>query len=156
MSIFVSNFFRRVADYLLLNRRRLIKWLLITVAGLASAGLLYYGVEAIHRARYEKQIQALEKQFQEADARAKQLKSEADALKRDLDAKQAQYQFLEAAAKAADVKLTQTRRTATPLKEAYEHARNDLPLPLPASVISCSDARAIVCSELAAAGHPCR
>jgi uncharacterized protein HemX len=149
MSIFISNFGRRIADLIKQNRARLIKLALIVAAILAATIALYLSIEKIQSWRYEKRVQALEKQYQAADARAKELEAQAEATRQAIDSKQAEVQFLEARAQDAEKKLQQVRTIVLPLKETYEQARNT---PVAAADTSCAD----VCAELARLGHPCQ
>lgn len=149
MSIFLSNFFRRVGDWIGQNRARVIKWLVILAACLVVAGLIYHGVERWHKWRYEKAVQALEKQFQDADARAKAAEARANLIAEKIEAKEAEIRTLEAYAEKADAALLNARRNVAPLKVIYETIRTAPDLP---ACVSYADA----CKELSAAGFACK
>ncbi|HEY7218995.1 MAG TPA: hypothetical protein VH985_11465 [Candidatus Binatia bacterium] len=149
MNIYLSNFARRVGDFISQNRARLIRWLLILAGAVLVVALIYYGVERLQRWRYEQHVQALEKQFRDADARAKEAQARADAKQKEIDAKESELRELELRASAADAALRAARTAVAPLKEKYEEARNT---PIDPADTSCADA----CTELAAVDHPCR
>src|SRR5262245_20093451 len=134
MSLLISNFCRRVADYVSQNKARLGKLIFILALIVGAALLLYGVVYSIQTARYEKRVNALDQQFKDAEAKAKEAEAKADAIARQLDAKQSELQFLEAQAKDADRRLQQTRTVYLPLKERYEETRI---APLPAAPVSC-------------------
>jgi uncharacterized protein HemX len=145
----LNNFLFRVGQAIRENRARLIKLLAIVAAAFVLAGLIYYGVELLHKARYEKRVQSLEKQFRDAEEQAKAADARADAKQKEIDAKQAELQFLAARANAADDALRNVRQRVVTLKETYENIRY---VPMPAGPVSCADA----CRDLASVGYACK
>lgn len=149
MSLILSNFARRVADYAKQNRARLIKALLILVAALFLGYLLYYGIEKWYAWRFEKRVEAIDKRIGEKDAEIKAAEAFINALKTEIAAKDALLEELEKQAVDANNALRDARGRVVTLKENYETIRY---LPLPSTPVSCADA----CRDLAAVGYACR
>jgi len=152
--IYLSNFLRRIGDFLIEYRDRILKWALIAVSALLALILIYGAIENIVSSRSYKRINELEQQYRDAEARAKDFQAQADVMKAALDLKYAEISKLKEQAAAADAALARTRAQVAPLKERYEEARNtqiDNTLPAAAD-LSCAD----LCLRLAELGHPCR
>ena len=149
MKLFLSNFGRRVADYVRDNRVRLIKLALVVAAAVIVALLLQYAVEKFYAWRYEKAVNALDRKFSEAESKAKAAEAREKALKVQIETLKAKQQFLEAQAKAADKRLSETTIVYRTVKEAYEVVRDNPDVP---ACVSYADA----CKELAGLGFQCK
>src|SRR5688572_30026162 len=150
MSIFISNFGRRIADYLYQNRARLLRALVAATAALIIVALIFIGISRWKQWQYEKRVNALEKQFRDADAKAKAAETRADALKVEMGVREAELRNLEAQAQTLDAALKTARGRTITLKEAYETIRYvDVPADVPVSV-------ADACRDLAAVNYRCQ
>lgn len=141
----LNNFLFRVRQWARENRASLIKWLLILLAVIVGALLIYYGVERFHAWRFEKKVEALDKRYQQKDAEIKAAEAVINALKTEIAAKDALLEELDRQAGAAQKVVERTRTEYVYLKGEYEKTRDN---PLPAAPVSCADLRA----ELAALG----
>src|SRR5262245_44205880 len=92
--IYLSNFLRRIGDFLCEYRDLIIKWLLIAVSALLVILVIYGVVENIVRSRSYKRINELEQQYRDAEARAKDSQAQADAIRAALDLKYAELHKL--------------------------------------------------------------
>lgn len=149
MSILLSNFLRRLGDFLHQNRARVIKWLLILAAVLIGAWLIYYGVERFHAWRYEKAVEAKDREFRAAEAKINAAEAVINALKVEIAAKDALIEELDKQANAAQKVVEKTRTVYVSLKDEYEKTRDNPNVP--ADISNCG-----ACAELARAGHPCK
>jgi hypothetical protein len=145
----LSDFLFRVRQYAHENRGQIVRAFLIAAGAIFILLLVYFGIEELRRARYEKRVDALEALFRDADASAKDAERQADALKAAIDAKYDQIRDLEARAANAEAALRTSRQRVEPLKETYEKARDNPDIP---ADTTCADA----CTELARLGHPCK
>lgn len=145
----LNNLLIHLGEYLSRNRQRIFKAFGIAIAALALFLLIVAGVEKWKRAKYEKQVNALEQQFKDADAKAKEAERQAEILKNAIDAKYDELRAIRDRAEASENRLRQTRTVYVPLKEDYEKVRNT---PMPTGPVSCAD----ICAELERLGFPCR
>lgn len=149
MSLIISNFARRVADYAKQNRARLIKWLVILAACLLGALLIYYGVEEFHAWRFAKKVEAIDKRIGERESEIKAAEAVIYALKTEIAAKDALLEELDNQASAAKVVYVKSKAEVVYLKEKYEDTRTAPDIP---ACVSYADA----CAELARLGFQCR
>lgn len=138
-----------ILKYFSANRDKLIRAAVIAAAFLLLVLLIYYGVDYIQTARYEKRVAAADRAIAEADARAKEIEREAEILKDALSAKYSEMAAIRARAETAEARLRNARRIVTPLKETYEQARDN---PVVPADTTCANA----CAELAGLSHPCK
>lgn len=139
MSLFISNFLRRVADFARQNRARLIKLLLIVALAFAAAGLIYYGVEKWHGWKYEKAVQALDRRINEEEIKIKAAEQLINALKTEIAAKDALIVELDKAYEFARSAHGKTRTEYVYLRGEYEKTRDNPDVP---ASVSCADLRA--------------
>jgi hypothetical protein len=149
MNIYISNFGRRIADYLRQNPRRVIIWIVMAIAGVAFAWLMIYGVERLEQWGYERGVEASEEKFQKANAEVRAAEARERALKEQIDILETEQRELEARADAAEKRRQQTQIVYRTVKEAYEIARDN-------PVVPACVSRADACSELAGVNHPCK
>lgn len=145
----MNRIINAILKYLNANRDRLIKALVVAAGILLLVLLIYYGVDYVQTARYEKRVAAADKAIAEADARAKGIEREAEILKDALEGKYAQLNALRTRAEIAEGALKNARRIVTPLKEEYEEARTN-------PVVPADTTCAAACAELAGLGHACK
>ena len=145
----MNNFLYRVRDWIGQNRVRLIKYLLIIAAVIASALLIYYAFERYNAWRYEKNVQALDRRFRDAEDKAKAAEALINALKVEIGAKDALIAELDKQAAASQRVVERTRTEYVFLKGVYEKTRDNPDVP-----VDISDCNA--CAELARAGHACK
>lgn len=145
----MNRIINAILKYFSANRDRLIRALVVAAGILLLVLLIYYGVDYIQTARYEKRVAAADKAIAEADARAKAASDEAEILKDALEGKYAELVKLRSRAEIAEDALRNVRRVVVPLKKEYEEARNN---PMPAGPVSCADA----CAVMASIGYSCK
>jgi hypothetical protein len=148
MNIFITNFLRRLGDFLHRNRAGVIKWVIILAAVLIGAWLIIYAIERLQTWSYDRGAAAKNLEIKALEDKAKEAEGRADVLRRALEIRYAYQHELEKRAEVAEAKLRDTKARVVTLKEAYETIRY---VPV-AGPVSCESA----CSELAAIGFPCK
>lgn len=154
--IFFQNFVTKIRDFLKANRGEVIKWAIIIVSAAIACLVIWYGIQALARARYSSKIKALEDQVLQLSAEAKareqkaeEAKARAALLDQAINEEEANAAALASMARRAEVNLSNTRVALNELKDKYEKSR----VPLD-SVADTSYAG--VCSELSRVGYPCQ